>query len=45
MVCIPKSEFEEPLERRVYYIEQFNAIIQKHLKVDVAVDNAAQETQ
>jgi len=41
---IPKSKSEEPLERKVYDIKQVNAIIQKHLEVDVVIGNAGQES-
>ena len=37
---IPESKSEEPLERKAYDIEQVNTVIQKHLEVDTAVDNA-----
>jgi len=37
---IPESKSEEPLERKAYDIDQVNTIFQKHLNVEVAVDNA-----
>jgi len=37
---IPESKSEEPLERKAYDIEQDNIVIQRHLEVDVVVDNA-----